>query len=709
MAFFKRTKDARGRCFLARLRRDAAGNVFAMTAAAVIPMIGVVGGAIDASRMYLTRSRLQAACDSAVLAGRKAMTTSQFPANGVEEQRARAMFNFNYQDSDFQTTGTSFRATADANGRLTGTAQTSVPMTMMQIFGVRTQTTSLTCSADVQIPNIDIVFVLDVTGSMRCEPDGTNCNPGGGPDSKLVAMRTAAIRFFDTLQAQLNAAGANAGRVRYGFVPYSQTVNGRNLFVDNPNAGGDIGQLPLSNLVNAMDAESRVAYFDPTAANDKYIIDSDEPRITYDQVYDQSVPGTKEPYAGSNTAGTRMSNLDCNDYSQNYSMAITGGSPSNVTMFPRTSFPGNGVGDRILYIREGQSNATATKPTSGAFYWEITFSRVSGTWEDNNGADTSRYRACKRRVTRTKYIRQDFEFSHWTYQPVSYDVSNYKTQTGSLTFASNVNANFIAPGPGPYTPQQLATAADRNGLTISTVTWNGCLEERTTTPATTFNPIPAAARDLNVVAGGTDDNLRWRPVLEDVTYDRGQPAPEDSVTAYNPVGISCPGTSMQNLNVMNRAQFTNYVNSLTADGATYLDVGMVWGLRLIHPQGMFSARNLTGPNGGQISRHIIFLTDGILEPSAFSYSAYGVERMSQRVTKNTGQTQTTLHARRFQALCDVQRGAISIWAIGFGTSVTGNLTNCADPNRAFEADDATQLDAAFTAIARDIADLRLVQ
>ena len=48
MAIFKRTDATAAPGFLTRLGRDRSGNVFAMTAAAVFPMIGVVGGAIDA-------------------------------------------------------------------------------------------------------------------------------------------------------------------------------------------------------------------------------------------------------------------------------------------------------------------------------------------------------------------------------------------------------------------------------------------------------------------------------------------------------------------------------------------------------------------------------------------------------------------------------------------------------------------------------------
>lgn len=705
MSSFTQRSSGRKRGFLARLGKDTTGNVFAMSAAAVIPMIGVVGGAIDASRLYLTRTRLQAACDSGVLAGRKAMTTRNF--DGTAPERARAMFDFNYQDADFQTTGTAFEPTADATGKLSATAVTTVPMTLMRMFGFTRNTVKVACAADVQIPNIDIVFVLDVTGSMNDCPDGSDCD--GGPGSKIVAMRAAAIRFYETLQTQLVAAGTNAGRVRYGFVPYSQAVNGRQLFVNNPNATEDLGQLPLTSLVNTMTAESRVAHFDPTGANEKYIPDVNEPQVRYDQTYAQTIATSREPYVATNSSGTKISNFDCSHYSSNFAMDVTGGSPTQVTLFPRTSFPGAGEGDQVLYIPDGSTTAQVTRPNSGPGFWELTFSRRSATWEDNSGANTSQYKTCQRRVTRTRFVRQDFRFSHWTYKPLSYDVSSYKNEGGSFQFASKVESSFVAASEGPFTPVQLAASADTGGLTLSTAIWNGCLEERDTVAAATFTPIPTGAKDLNVLTGGVDDTMRWRPVLNQVTYNRRQTAEEDNTSTRGSVGINCPGRSMQNLQVLEQDDFEDYVNSLTAAGATYLDVGMAWGVRLIAPQGIFGARNLTGPNGGQISRHIIFLTDGRLEPQNESYSAYGMEIMSRRITGTTGQTQTTLHARRFQALCDIQRGSVSIWAIGFGTTITGNLTNCADPNRAYQADSATELDSAFAAIARDIADLRLVQ
>ena len=58
---------------MSRLLKNEEGNIIAVLAAAVIPVIGLVGGGVDMSRLYLTQSRLQGACDAGALSGRKTM------------------------------------------------------------------------------------------------------------------------------------------------------------------------------------------------------------------------------------------------------------------------------------------------------------------------------------------------------------------------------------------------------------------------------------------------------------------------------------------------------------------------------------------------------------------------------------------------------------------------------------------------------------
>ena len=698
MAIFKRTDSAPKRSFLARLCRDRTGNVFAMTAAAVVPMIGVVGGAIDASRMYMVRSRLQAACDSAVLAGRKAMATTTYTVGASEDLRAKAMFNFNFQNADFQTTGTSFNPTADANGKLSATAQTTIPMTLMRIFGFGSQTASVNCSADLQIPNIDVVFVLDVTGSMACKTDGTSCYSGSS--SKIVALKAAAKGFYDVLAAQLLKNGANAGQIRYGFVPYDQAVRVTDLFKASPDTNK--GEAPLSHLTSNMKVQSRTAVFEPYTV---WVKDTSYTPQTYNQTFHSSATDSKQPYVAYSTSATQLDQSNCDLYSANKRTKAGG---TNYDMDPNGS---------ILYIPSPftSSNAQTTVPTSGSYYYQLTFSRVSPKIDKN---DTD---PCTRKVTKTKFITKTVnEFKTWRYKETTLDTSAFKTGA-NVSYVRDLDPNvFQAAAPGEYNMLDLANAAVKTGLTIATTKWNGCIEERDTTAAETFAPIPAAAKDLNYKDGGTSDDMRWRPIFNDLTWYRGGYDPVESTDEYTQMSdpyadgsnnpyIQCPVASVRNLNPMTKTDFYNYIDTLSAGGNTYLDVGMIWGLRLIAPQGMWGSRNLAGPNGGQISRHIIFLTDGVPVSSPYSYSAYGMEIMAERITRGSDETAAALHAKRFQALCDAQRGTVNIWAIAFGTSVTGNLSACADPNRAFQADNASDLNAAFENIAKSIADLRLVQ
>ena len=53
-----------------KLLRDQRGNAMMLTAAAIIPVIGIVGSAVDIGRAYMAQLRLQQACDAGVLAGR---------------------------------------------------------------------------------------------------------------------------------------------------------------------------------------------------------------------------------------------------------------------------------------------------------------------------------------------------------------------------------------------------------------------------------------------------------------------------------------------------------------------------------------------------------------------------------------------------------------------------------------------------------------
>ncbi|WOF42954.1 pilus assembly protein [Sphingopyxis indica] len=195
-----------------KLLRDQRGNALMLTAAAVVPLVGIVGSAVDIGRAYMTQLRLQQACDAGVLAGRRAMAGGTY--TDAAEAEANKMFNFNFPDGIYGSSGISFASETSGKSNVVGVASATLPTALMYIFGKDAFNLSVNCGAKLEISNVDVMMVLDVTGSMAWTNDGDT-------DSKIVGLRAAAKSFFATL------AGADIGdgQLRFGVVPYSATVN----------------------------------------------------------------------------------------------------------------------------------------------------------------------------------------------------------------------------------------------------------------------------------------------------------------------------------------------------------------------------------------------------------------------------------------------------------------------------------------------------
>ncbi|MGY2735767.1 TadE/TadG family type IV pilus assembly protein [Sphingomonas sp. UYP23] len=221
--------------FLSRLRRDVAGNALAIMAAALIPMAGMVGGAIDISRMYIIKTRMQHACDAGALAGRKQMGGGIW---GTDDNAvAEKFYDGNFPSNGYGSTATT-RSFAESGGTVIGTATATVPMTLMRVLGVTTQTLAVSCDSEMRLPNTDVMFVLDVTGSMNCTASSTTCtNNNGVPaaGSKIDGLKTAVKCFYEIVArlktnatcATTNATGGtgNQVQIRFGFMPYASNVN----------------------------------------------------------------------------------------------------------------------------------------------------------------------------------------------------------------------------------------------------------------------------------------------------------------------------------------------------------------------------------------------------------------------------------------------------------------------------------------------------
>ena len=304
-----------------------------------------------------------------------------------------------------------------------------------------------------------------------------------------------------------------------------------------------------------------------------------------------------------------------------------------------------------------------------------------------NSSDNKWYRNYYER-TRDYYVytttTTEMVFDYWNYQWMQYDVTSYKTF------------------------QSVSTETGYKGASVSS-TWPGCIEERDTDSEATFSYSTVGGMtpythdlDLDSAPVSSDDDTKWRPMWGEVAFRRN---------ASNPVSSACPQKARL-LAEMTQGEFDSFADSLYAEGSTYLDIGMTWGGRLSSPQGIFKDVVTDPPaNGGEVSRHLIFMSDGDMDPAQTSQSAWGIEELDRRVTDNgTDSQDKARHISRFLALCEaIKAKGIRIWTISFTTGASSTLQTCASSDSAYNADDATQLNAAFQEIAKQVGELRLTQ
>ncbi|MEA3003563.1 MAG: hypothetical protein QOH81_2351 [Sphingomonadales bacterium] len=653
------SRHGSGGNFLARLRRDQKGNTLALMAAALIPMIGMVGSAVDISRGYLVKTRLQQACDAGVLAARRTMTGQSIASDTNAKTQATNFFNINLKNGVYGAVVTSIVVTDvnDAANKPTGTvhgvASADVPTSLMRIFGKPKLTMNVTCEAELQVSNNDVMFVLDVTGSMNCPAATPSCSNNGGSEaasSKIAAVRTGVVDFYDTLAGATTAQA----RLRIGIVPYSSNVNVGKL-------------LPASYIADSWTYQSR----------QKVVSSYNSANTSYGgwSTTSTGTPSAWVSYSGNTT--TNISQTSCT----NNVPATTTSNGSVTTVNGTTTFDSND---------NKSTPVTDTRTVTDTQYQVGSWTQTSTSGSPAKGTCVYQTRTQTRQEQRTGTTTQTANHT-WNYAPISYDTSQFKLGNAVTTYTGS-------------------------GYSADTSTWDGCLEERQTVSNATFPSIPSNAYDLQIDLLPTDDTTKWKPHWPDIVFDRDTVAAyQDSSDHWQPAAdyAACPKQASK-LAVMTHADVYNYVNAANfkAIGGTYHDVGMIWGARLLSPTGIFASENLNAPNGEPINRHIVFMTDGTMAPNPNIDGLYGYESLDRRIsgTSNTpgNPDLTNRHNSRFSALCEAIKSLnITIWVVAYDQTMTTQLQNCASPGKSFYAANDTQMKAALKTIAQQIAELRL--
>jgi len=653
---------------IGQLLLNRAGNIMPIAAIALIALAGMIGGGVDASRGYMIKNRLQAACDAGVLAGRRAVTTNGFDTSA--QTRAQTYFKTNFDQTTESTRDTKFTPTSsDSGNQIDGTASTTMDTTVMALFGYKTVPLAVKCSASMSVGNSDVIMVLDTTGSMSCTSamSDSQCSSyigsygysetAHGKNSRLQDLRNAMNNFYQTVSTA--TAGSNA-RVRYGFVPYSSSINVGYL-------------LKPEYLAKQVSIQSRQTKYKYTTHN---VMDGYE-----DPTYSNGTPDYSSTTNGSWSvhSGPYSKKNDCTSQEPSTTAWSNNGSP---TTSEQTTYSNN------------TKNVTTT-----------TFQPQTRTDYLCSKENDNKWYVLKR--TDTRYYRT---YSTASYAP-HYTTVTTKTPDGFDYFRRDFDASTYITGNVATTTETGNNGASENW------TWEGCIEERETVSEASFSYssmfglTPSGATDLDIdTPPGSDNATKWKPLWDGLGYYRSSGGPTSTSTSGSSASAYCPRKA-QLLKTMTKSNFSAYATSLIPTGSTYHDIGMIWGARLSSPTGIFSSTVTEPPaNGGSVARHIIFMTDGYMSPSSTVHGTYGIERHDRRVTEDGSSSITSRHNSRFLAACAIAKAkGIRVWVIAFSSGLSSQMASCASPDSSFTAANADQLNDAFQEIAKNVGELRVVQ
>ena len=182
--------------------REVKGNVAILFGLALIPLALGVGIAIDYGRALIVREHMADAADAAALA------IGSWPGLTQDEQKLKAQQFF---DANFPPTkiGTIGKLDVQFDGDdIHVTVSGDVPTTFMKLANIETIGIGITNTITKKERNIELVLVLDTTGSM-------------GSGGKLTALKSAAKQMVETLFE----GKATSTTLKIGVVPFSVAVN----------------------------------------------------------------------------------------------------------------------------------------------------------------------------------------------------------------------------------------------------------------------------------------------------------------------------------------------------------------------------------------------------------------------------------------------------------------------------------------------------
>ena len=199
-----------------RLSRETSGHVAVIFALCIIPVVSIIGFAIDFSATTGSKNKVQHVLDSSVLAGARAMQAGQ-----TEDQIKATMTSYlngqNRFNSDISALSCSHLDIQFGQGTqdITASVRCSQETSLMQIVGKNRIKFNVSSTSTWGIGKLDVAFMFDVSGSMAW-------------DGRMTKLKDAAKQAINTLKPE--NGGAATEDVRVAMVSYNSMVNAGTYF-----------------------------------------------------------------------------------------------------------------------------------------------------------------------------------------------------------------------------------------------------------------------------------------------------------------------------------------------------------------------------------------------------------------------------------------------------------------------------------------------
>lgn len=196
---------------LEKLQRDDSANIAVTTAVAVIPIMIVVGLALDFQMANTRKAQVQGALDNAVLSAAKSMQVGRPQEEVIAETRAYVDAILSQNEASGLDCTTPSVTYADDADELRASISCNQATTLSHLLGSEYLSFDVDSAAAYGLGRLEVAFVFDVSGSM-------------GSQGRMASLKEAAREAVNVLLPQEGYAG-DPEDIRLAMVSYDTMVN----------------------------------------------------------------------------------------------------------------------------------------------------------------------------------------------------------------------------------------------------------------------------------------------------------------------------------------------------------------------------------------------------------------------------------------------------------------------------------------------------